>query len=64
MEKEVIFKEDLERIFGKRPFKDNFDKLGQEKAIPATEVDKTSETAKADEKKSEETEQETVEEKK
>jgi cell division protease FtsH len=36
LEKEVIFKEDLERIFGKRPFKDNFDKLGQEKAITTT----------------------------
>ena len=33
LEKEVIFKEDLERIFGKRPFEKNFDKLGQEKAI-------------------------------
>lgn len=33
LEKEVIFKEDLERIFGKRPFKNNFDMLGQEKSI-------------------------------
>ena len=32
LEKEVIFKEDLEKIFGKRPF-EKFDKLGQEKAI-------------------------------
>jgi cell division protease FtsH len=41
LEKEVIFKEDLERIFGKRPFEKQFDKLGQEKAIkvPETEED-------------------------
>jgi len=32
LEKEVIFKEDLEKIFGNRPF-EKFDKLGQEKAI-------------------------------
>jgi cell division protease FtsH len=35
LEKEVIFKEDLEKIFGKRPF-EKFDKLGQEKAISDT----------------------------
>ena len=42
LEKEVIFKEDLERIFGKRPFEKQFDRLGQEKAIksPETEEDK------------------------
>ncbi|WP_339715566.1 ATP-dependent zinc metalloprotease FtsH [uncultured Kriegella sp.] len=31
LEKEVIFKEDLEKIFGKRPFDKEFDKKGQEK---------------------------------
>ncbi|MFM1878733.1 MAG: hypothetical protein RLZZ241_1599 [Bacteroidota bacterium] len=36
LEKEVIFKEDLEKIFGKRPF-EKFDKLGQEKAISVSE---------------------------
>lgn len=36
LEKEVIFKEDLEKIFGKRPF-EKFDKLGQEKAISVPE---------------------------
>lgn len=30
LEKEVIFKEDLEKIFGKRPFDKEFDKQGQE----------------------------------
>ena len=37
LEKEVIFKEDLERIFGKRPFKENFDQLGQEKSLEVAE---------------------------
>ncbi|MGB5691566.1 MAG: ATP-dependent zinc metalloprotease FtsH [Flavobacteriaceae bacterium] len=31
LEKEVIFKEDLEKIFGKRPFESEFDRKGQEK---------------------------------
>ncbi|WP_299529335.1 ATP-dependent zinc metalloprotease FtsH [Ulvibacterium sp.] len=31
LEKEVIFKEDLEKIFGKRPFEKEFDQKGQEK---------------------------------
>lgn len=31
LEKEVIFKEDLEKIFGKRPFDKEFDQKGQEK---------------------------------
>lgn len=31
LEKEVIFKEDLEKIFGKRPFESEFDPKGQEK---------------------------------
>jgi len=30
LEKEVIFKEDLEKIFGRRPFEKQFDKKGQE----------------------------------
>ncbi|WP_233131841.1 ATP-dependent zinc metalloprotease FtsH [Robiginitalea sediminis] len=46
LEKEVIFKEDLERIFGKRPFEENFDRLGQEKSIPE---ENTGETAPSDE---------------
>ena len=64
LEKEVIFKEDLERIFGKRPFKDNFDKLGQEKAIIATDAKKSAESADAGGEKPQETEEEAVEEKK
>lgn len=36
LDKEVIFKEDLEKIFGKRPF-EKFDKLGQEKALEAAD---------------------------
>ncbi len=32
LDKEVIFKEDLEKIFGKRPF-EKFDRLGQEKTL-------------------------------
>jgi len=35
LEKEVIFKEDLEKIFGRRPFEKHFDKKGQE--IPLNE---------------------------
>ena len=31
LEKEVIFKEDLEKIFGQRPFESEFDQKGQEK---------------------------------
>lgn len=31
LEKEVIFKEDLEKIFGSRPFESEFDQKGQEK---------------------------------
>jgi cell division protease FtsH len=30
LEKEVIFKEDLEKIFGRRPFEKQFDQKGQE----------------------------------
>ena len=50
LEKEVIFKEDLERIFGKRPFESHFDALGQEtldktvvseSAVPKSEVKAT-----------------------
>ncbi len=64
LEKEVIFKEDLERIFGKRPFKDNFDKLGQEKAIIAADEKNSTESADAGGEKPQETEEEAVEEKK
>ncbi len=38
LEKEVIFKEDLERIFGKRPFEKKFDQLGQETADSGVET--------------------------
>lgn len=38
LEKEVIFKEDLERIFGKRPFESQFDALGQETLEKPSEV--------------------------
>lgn len=41
LEKEVIFKEDLEKIFGKRPF-EKFDKLGQEKAIEVPDTKQAS----------------------
>jgi cell division protease FtsH len=37
LEKEVIFKEDLEKIFGKRPFESEFDQKGQEK-VHAEEI--------------------------
>ncbi|MDC6354685.1 MULTISPECIES: ATP-dependent zinc metalloprotease FtsH [unclassified Robiginitalea] len=37
LDKEVIFKEDLEKIFGKRPF-EKFDKLGQEKTLDAPDA--------------------------
>jgi cell division protease FtsH len=47
LEKEVIFKEDLERIFGKRPFKDNFDALGQEKTITPPENEAADQKADA-----------------
>ncbi len=39
LEKEVIFKEDLEKIFGKRPFDQQFDEKGQE----ITETERTAE---------------------
>ena len=38
LDKEVIFKEDLEKIFGKRPF-EKFDKLGQEKTLEVADGD-------------------------
>jgi cell division protease FtsH len=44
LDKEVIFKEDLEKIFGKRPFEKEFDKQGQEEV--ATEKLAREETAK------------------
>ncbi len=43
LEKEVIFKEDLERIFGKRPFEKHFDKLGQEKSAISSDSEEASE---------------------
>ena len=44
LEKEVIFKEDLEKIFGNRPF-EKFDKLGQEKAISVPGAEGSSEAS-------------------
>ena len=41
LEKEVIFKEDLEKIFGKRPYDQQFDEKGQE--ITETETQRTAE---------------------
>jgi len=43
LEKEVIFKEDLERIFGERPFEKQFDRLGQEKASVTPESEQETE---------------------
>lgn len=43
LEKEVIFKDDLEKIFGKRPFDKEFDEKGQEitdKEITPTSLEK------------------------
>lgn len=63
LEKEVIFKEDLEKIFGNRPF-EKFDKLGQEKAIsvPGTEgTEAASAPAETDPKPGSETQTETEE---
>ncbi|WP_445385554.1 ATP-dependent zinc metalloprotease FtsH [Robiginitalea sp. IMCC44478] len=50
LEKEVIFKEDLEKIFGQRPFEKQFDKLGQEKSIPESEKDNSKEEKTVEEK--------------
>ncbi len=63
LEKEVIFKEDLEKIFGNRPF-EKFDKLGQEKAIsvPGAEgTEAASAPAETDTKPGSETQTETEE---
>lgn len=44
LEKEVIFKEDLEKIFGKRPYDQKFDEKGQE----ITETERSGEDRKED----------------
>ncbi|MGF1557934.1 MAG: ATP-dependent zinc metalloprotease FtsH [Flavobacteriaceae bacterium] len=44
LEKEVIFKEDLEKIFGKRPYDQQFDEKGQE----ITETERTAEDRNED----------------
>jgi cell division protease FtsH len=49
LEKEVIFKEDLEKIFGKRPFEKHFDKKGQEITL-AKEDSKDKDVPKAKKK--------------
>lgn len=62
LDKEVIFKEDLEKIFGERPFEKKFDKKGQEiaidtpadKAIPQANDGKEGKEKKASKEKSEE----------
>jgi cell division protease FtsH len=46
LEKEVIFKEDLEKIFGKRPFEKHFDKKGQEIPSESLTPEETSEENK------------------
>ena len=50
LEKEVIFKEDLEKIFGKRPFEKNFDKKGQEITADTIEKKDSKEKEKPDDK--------------
>ena len=50
LEKEVIFKEDLEKIFGKRPFEKHFDKLGQEQTISEKDKDDSKEEKTVEEK--------------
>ncbi len=52
LEKEVIFKEDLEKIFGKRPFEKHFDQKGQE--ISINEVESKDKDEAIDEEKPEE----------
>ncbi|NNK12293.1 MAG: peptidase M41, partial [Flavobacteriaceae bacterium] len=46
LEKEVIFKEDLEKIFGRRPFEKNFDKKGQEISVDKEEPEELTEDNK------------------
>ncbi|MFH6604767.1 ATP-dependent zinc metalloprotease FtsH [Maribacter algicola] len=54
LEKEVIFKEDLEKIFGKRPFEKEFDEKGQEIPKEAVEDALVSEKTSAEPDKEEE----------
>jgi cell division protease FtsH len=61
LDKEVIFKEDLEKIFGQRPFEKQFDKKGQE--IAKEEEKPTEETGSVDAKKSVSKKKKTSEEK-
>jgi cell division protease FtsH len=52
LDKEVIFKEDLEKIFGKRPFEKEFDQKGQEKLNGEKKTEEISlEEKEEDEKK-------------
>ncbi|NNE02060.1 MAG: ATP-dependent zinc metalloprotease FtsH [Eudoraea sp.] len=46
LEKEVIFKEDLEKIFGKRPFDKHFDQKGQEVPVDDKEAEELTEDNK------------------
>ncbi len=46
LEKEVIFKEDLEKIFGKRPFDKQFDQKGQEVPLNEEEAEELTEDNK------------------
>lgn len=48
LEKEVIFKDDLEKIFGKRPFDKEFDEKGQEVQVDIVEQKNVDKKAKED----------------
>ncbi|EAR00684.1 ATP-dependent zinc metalloprotease FtsH [Maribacter sp. HTCC2170] len=50
LEKEVIFKEDLEKIFGKRPFDKAFDEKGQEVTKEESKTDEDTSTIEEKEK--------------
>ncbi|WP_422083926.1 ATP-dependent zinc metalloprotease FtsH [Ulvibacterium sp.] len=53
LEKEVIFKEDLEKIFGKRPFEKEFDQKGQEKLNGEKKTEEIAVEEKEEEEKKE-----------
>ncbi len=53
LEKEVIFKEDLEKIFGKRPFEKEFDQKGQEKLNGEKKAEEIAVEEKEEEEKKE-----------
>lgn len=53
LEKEVIFKEDLEKIFGQRPFEKEFDQKGQENLNGEKKVEEITVEEKEEEEKKE-----------